>query len=598
MVISILLLNVLFQENQAIIIIITAILALTFSIIFHNINAIRTIENWHPQRRWFVTGLSYFFIIFALILLSWYVKFLVYDPGISLSLSAFYSLDSIAILTLFSIAFLLVALYLFSHRLMTNIVMAGLSKYARLGAVGVAMALSIPILIAFDLEFQLMVMLLAIFIYIILFDLFIDNQIPGITWFITWIVLFSVYLAILLGRYQYTQGASFQQMSSLFSCAFLALTLTIIILFSFSRLFSNIRFPIIGKPSLRNRIQILVILLTLLSFAVVGAVTISFFKDTVLNWQKSLYYLVDQLIKIYVFLLLATGVLAIAVANSITRPIVRVGKNLKNLTLGKNEAIEWHSSDEIGELISEYNQMIQKLEESTEKLKQSERESAWREMAKQVAHEIKNPLTPMKLSIQYLQHTVKSNPEEAQAMLQRVTHTMIEQIDGLARIATEFSNFAKMPKPENETFTLNDVVQSVFDLFAKNPENNVELNAHFTETPLQVFADKDHIIRVLNNLIKNAIQAIPEDRQGRIEVSLFADGDRAVMQVQDNGSGIAPDMQERVFQPNFTTKSSGTGLGLAMSKNIVEAAGGSIWLHSEVGKGTSFFVALPISYPS
>lgn len=591
----VLIINLLNLENSIIVTFGTALLMLGFSVLFHRVAAIDTIENWPPQKRWAITGLSYFAIITGLMLLTQYIKHLAENPKIPLTLSNFYSLNGIALLTFISITFLLVALYLFSHQLMANIALIGLSKYARLGAVAVAMTLSSPILVALDLEFHLVVMLLAIFIYIALFDLFIDNQIPGITWFITWMVLFSIYLAILLSRYN--NVTAFEQQTSLFSCAFLALTLTVIALYSFSRLFGKTQFPIIGRPSLRNRIQILVVLLTLLSFAVVGAVTISFFKNNILNWQESIYSFVNQLIKIYVFLLLATGVLAIVVANSITRPIVQVGKKLKNLTLGKNESIHWRSPDEIGELISEYNQMIQKLEESTEKLKQSERESAWREMAKQVAHEIKNPLTPMKLSIQYLQHATKSNPEEAQAMMQRVAHTLIEQIDGLARIATEFSNFAKMPKPENEIFILNEVVQSVFDLFSKNPENGVELSAQLPKESFQVFTDKNHIIRVLNNLIKNAIQAIPEDRQGRIELSLYANGDRAILQMQDNGSGIPPEMQARVFQPNFTTKSSGTGLGLAMSKNIIEAAGGSIWLESEVDQGTSFFVALPLVQP-
>ncbi len=572
----------------------SAVLVLGLAVWFHDVAAL-TVENWTTQRRWALTGLSYFAIMLGLVLLTWRIKMLAIAPNVPLRLTAFYRADGSALLALLSIAFMLLALYLFSHRLMTNIAFIGLSKYARLGALGVAMVIAAPIILAAALQFPLVVALLAAFIYIALFDLFIDNQIPGITWFIIWLVLFAFYTAILLFAYNPQAGASGDRIIALFSCAFLALTLTVLLLYLLSQLMPGMRFPLIGKSSLRNRIQVLVVVLTLLSFAVVGGVTISFYKNNVANWQQSLDGFIGALINVYAFLLLATGVLAISVANYITQPIVRLGEKLKSLQLGKNEPINWQSQDEIGDLIAEYNRMITKLEESTTKLKRSERESAWREMAKQVAHEIKNPLTPMKLSIQHLQRAIQANPKEAEVMTRRVSGTLIEQIDGLARIATEFSNFAKMPKPENQTFVLNEVIKSVFDLFAANPAHDVELKLKLPDEKLNVFADKDHIIRVLNNLLTNASQAIPDDRQGRIRVALVANGKHASVQVQDNGSGIPADMQERVFQPNFTTKSSGTGLGLAMSKNIVEAAGGRIYFTSQEREGTTFFVELPIS---
>ncbi len=592
---TLLLLHLFGQWNNPLVIMATAILVLTGSIFFHNHAAIYKLENWRPQRRWVLTSLSYFAIILAALALTGYSKLLAIESNIPLNPYHFYKLNPAAIAALGSIAFLLVALYLFSHRLMMNIAMIGLSKHTRLMALAVALIVATPLLIVTKLGFPFFVLLLAIFIYIALFDLFIDNQIPGITWFVIWLVLFALYTATVLYRYTASVSSSLHYLISLFSCAFLMLTLTVLMLFLLSRLFLNASFPIIGKPSLRNRIQVLVILLMLLAFAVVGAITVSFFQDNVPDWERHIYNFIDQLIKIYTFLLLTTGVLAIAVANSITRPIVRVGNELRHLQLGKNEPIAWQSQDEIGELITEYNRMIIKLEDSTEKLKISERESAWREMAKQVAHEIKNPLTPMKLSIQYLQRAAKSNPEEAQTLVLRVSDTLIEQIDGLARIASEFSNFAKMPKPDNQVFTLNEVVQSVFDLFAQNPENGIALSLQLPSDNLCIFADKDHIVRVLNNLIKNAIQAIPEGKQGKIDVSLYANNDRAIVQVQDNGSGIPPEMRERIFQPNFTTKNSGTGLGLAMSKSIVEAAGGSLSFESKEHEGTCFFVALPIT---
>lgn len=591
---ALLLLNWLGQPHEASTIFITATLTLGLTVLFHNTLKIN-VENCTTQRRWALTGLSYFAIILGLVLLTWRIKTLSFAPDVSLGLFDFYQADAGALLTLLSIALVLLALYLFSHRLMTNIAHIGLSKYARLGALGIALTIAAPIILGAGLQFSLVVSLLAVFIYIALFDLFIDNQIPGITWFIIWLVLFAYYTAVLLQTYNPITGNSNDRIISLFSCAFLALTLAVLLLYALSQLLPGTHFPLIGQYSLRNRIQVLVVVLTLLSFAIVGGVTISFYKSNVANWQQSINGFIGSLINVYTFLLLATGVLAISVANYITQPIVRLGEKLKNLQLGKNEPINWRSQDEIGDLIAEYNRMIAKLEESTTQLKRSERESAWREMAKQVAHEIKNPLTPMKLSIQHLQRTIQANPQEAEALTRRVSGTLIEQIDGLARIATEFSNFAKMPKPENQTFALNEVVESVFALFAANPAHNVELKLELPTEKLSVFADKDHIIRVLNNLLTNASQAIPDDRQGRIRVALVANGNFAIVQVQDNGSGIPAELQEKVFQPNFTTKSSGTGLGLAMSKNIVEAAGGRIYFASEVGKGTTFFVELPIS---
>ncbi len=301
----------------------------------------------------------------------------------------------------------------------------------------------------------------------------------------------------------------------------------------------------------------------------------------------------STLLNVYVFLLLIAGGLAIIVADSITRPLVKIGDKLKEFKLGKrNERLVWKNKDELGDLIGEYNTLIKKLEESADKLAQSEREGAWREMAKQVAHEIKNPLTPMKLSIQYLQHAFQSNPENIDSLLKRVSGTLIEQIDNLAQIATEFSNFAKMPRAENQQIELNKLVYNVYVLFSENNDIDVKLNLPI-ET-LVVFADRNHMMRVLNNLIKNAIQAIPEGRRAKIEVNLYCQDNIATVMVEDNGTGIPEDKQDKVFVPNFTTKSSGTGLGLAISKNIIESVDGKIYFETVIGEGTKFYVELPI----
>ncbi|GJM34308.1 MAG: hypothetical protein DHS20C18_33090 [Saprospiraceae bacterium] len=311
------------------------------------------------------------------------------------------------------------------------------------------------------------------------------------------------------------------------------------------------------------------------------------------NLRDDLYTFMGTLLNVYVFLLLIAGVIAIAVANSITRPIAQIGEKLRGFRLEKNEPLDWKTQDEIGALIAEYNQMIIKLEESTEKLRQSEREGAWREMAKQVAHEIKNPLTPMKLSIQHLMRAYQSQPEAIEPILKRVSKTMIEQIEGLTRIASEFSNFAKMPKAENQVFFLNEVVKSVCDLFVENQAKHVALYCEQINDSFPVFADKSQIMRVFNNLIKNAIQAIPTDREGKVEVRIYRQDDRVIVTVRDNGTGISEEMKAKVFYPNFTTKTSGMGLGLAMSKNIIQAAGGKIHFETDLNQGTTFFVELP-----
>ncbi|MEM9821382.1 MAG: ATP-binding protein, partial [Bacteroidota bacterium] len=259
----------------------------------------------------------------------------------------------------------------------------------------------------------------------------------------------------------------------------------------------------------------------------------------------------STLLNVYVFLLLIAGGIAFATADSITRPLVKIGEKLKDLKLGKrNEPLDWRSNDELGALINEYNKMIIKLQNSADKLAQSEREGAWREMAKQVAHEIKNPLTPMKLSIQYLQHAYQSTPDNIEPLLKRVSATLIEQIDNLAQIASEFSNFAKMPRAENQKTLLNGLIGSVFDLFSNE---DVELSLELPNEQFFVYADKNHLVRVFNNLIKNAIQAIPDERRGQVDVFLYKKSGKAIVRVKDNGTGIAEDKREKVFVPNFTT---------------------------------------------
>jgi len=299
------------------------------------------------------------------------------------------------------------------------------------------------------------------------------------------------------------------------------------------------------------------------------------------------------LLNIYVFLFVLTGGIAVAVSNSITAPLKVLSERLKSLKLGKkNVPLNWNQKDELGELIRDYNRMILQLEESAKIMATTERETAWREMAKQVAHEIKNPLTPMKLSLQHLQFAIENDNPNKEKLFRKVSATLIEQIDNLNRIASEFSSFAKMPEPENRVVSLNEVVASIHDLFRERKDMDIKLFVPIDD--LRVFADKDHLLRVMSNLIKNAIQAIPSDRRGLITIKLYKKADEAVIKVSDNGKGIPDEVKEKVFKPNFTSKSSGTGLGLAICANIIEGFNGKIYFETEVNKGTDFYVIIPL----
>lgn len=307
--------------------------------------------------------------------------------------------------------------------------------------------------------------------------------------------------------------------------------------------------------------------------------------------QQEIFSLLAALTNIYVFLILISVVLALFISNRITEPLRFIRESLKNLKLDEaNRAIEWNSKDEIGELVEEYNRTLNELVQSAELLARSERESAWREMAKQVAHEIKNPLTPMKLSIQMLQRSKNDGVEDLSERIDRVTNTLIEQIDTLSNIATEFSSFAQMPKPSIQKVELKQLLESTAQLY-RNSEVEIELNFE-TDNDAVVQADKEQMLRVFNNLIKNGIQAVDDGIKPKIVLSVVGNDDQWTVMVKDNGSGISEDLQNKIFAPNFTTKSSGMGLGLAMVKNIVESVNGEVSFISEIGKGTTFYVSL------
>ncbi|HEY1021221.1 MAG TPA: HAMP domain-containing sensor histidine kinase, partial [Flavisolibacter sp.] len=303
------------------------------------------------------------------------------------------------------------------------------------------------------------------------------------------------------------------------------------------------------------------------------------------------------IINLNAFILLIAGVVALFITNRITRSFSIIGNKMKEVTLGKtNQEIEWNKNDEIGELVTQYNKMVRQLEESASALAKSEREGAWREMARQVAHEIKNPLTPMKLSIQYLQKAIQNNQPNVQDLTTNVASTLIEQIDHLSKIAADFSQFANIGNKRVESIDLHNVIGSLLDLFSTNPKVTVTWQP--VEQPVVMQVDKTHMNRLFTNLLANAVDACSERQQCVVTITEKIIGNDLQVAISDNGDGIPQEMQVKIFTPNFTTKTSGTGLGLAMCKSIVEQAGGRIWFTTKEGVGTTFFVQLPLNAPS
>ena len=315
-----------------------------------------------------------------------------------------------------------------------------------------------------------------------------------------------------------------------------------------------------------------------------------FIKQDTYNQEISTY--IVAFINLYVLLFLASIIAAVFIADQITRPLVLIQQNLQKMQLGKrNEPILYTRKDEIGSLVDEYNKKVEELSISAELLARSERESAWREMAKQIAHEIKNPLTPMKLNIQYLQRA-KGKDEDYNKYLDRVTSTMIEQIDNLSNIATEFSNFAKIPTASNQVFRLAGQLQRTIDLYQASEQAEIVFEPNDCAL-VEVNADKEQLSRAIINLVKNAIQSVPEDRTAEIKISLSRRENMVIIAISDNGGGIPLELRHKLFTPSFTTKTSGMGLGLAIVKNIVENFSGKIWFETELGKGTTFFIEIP-----
>ena len=311
------------------------------------------------------------------------------------------------------------------------------------------------------------------------------------------------------------------------------------------------------------------------------------------NLKNEISNFLVTIINLNAFIFLIAGIVALFIANRITKSFEVISDKMKKVNLEqRNEYIEWKRNDELGALVVEYNKMVSKLDESARALVKTEREGAWREMARQVAHEIKNPLTPMKLSMQFLQKSIESNAPNVKELTESVARTLVEQIDHLSQIAGEFSQFANIENPKKEIFDINDALQTVLHLYVSN--DRIRITQQLLPQKIMIEADKTHINRLFTNLVLNALQSIPEDTMARISINESIGAGYVIIEIADNGSGIAEDIRSKIFAPNFTTKTSGTGLGLAMCKRMVEQAKGEIWFETNSDKGTTFFVKLPI----
>jgi two-component system nitrogen regulation sensor histidine kinase NtrY len=310
------------------------------------------------------------------------------------------------------------------------------------------------------------------------------------------------------------------------------------------------------------------------------------------DYKKRVGSLLNAMINIYALIFIAIGLLAIIIARQITNPLNIIQYSLSKTIYGqKNEPIKWERNDEIGALITEYNNMIAALEHSAQKLAQSERESAWREMAKQVAHEIKNPLTPLKLGLQLLEKSWRDKDPKFDQKFERFSKSFVEQIESLSSIASEFSAFAKMPDTKIERIDIFNMLTQAVTIFKQM--DNIKILYQAPDDPFIINADRDQLLRCFNNLLKNAIEATPQGRFGIIEISYLITSKNILLSIKDNGNGIPENLREKIFEPNFTTKSSGTGLGLAFVKNSIENAGGKVWFETVIGTGTTFYFSLP-----
>ncbi len=324
-------------------------------------------------------------------------------------------------------------------------------------------------------------------------------------------------------------------------------------------------------------------------FKPIGILHLPYLEDNTFQ-EKELKEFLFRLGMMNLFMLFIASIIAYFMSKYITKSIKNVSEKINQTRLDKRneKIILTNASEEIFNLVNAYNDMVEELGESAVKLAKSEREQAWREMAKQVAHEIKNPLTPMRLTVQSFEQRFDVNDPNIKEKINEFSKSLIQQIDTMSSIASAFSNFAEMPKQKREELNVVEVVKLALDIF-----NEDFIHYFHEEDALFAKLDKTQLIRVVTNLVKNATQSLVNVENPKIEVKVSNQNGNVIISVADNGKGINEEDKNRIFEPKFTTKSSGMGLGLPMIKNIVEAYNGSITFTSEINRGTVFTVTIP-----
>ncbi|MBF9253871.1 HAMP domain-containing histidine kinase [Pontibacter sp. 172403-2] len=326
-----------------------------------------------------------------------------------------------------------------------------------------------------------------------------------------------------------------------------------------------------------------------------GFIGIPFF-DSEKQLDLKLIELITTTMNIFTVMFIFFMALTFFASRALTVPLRMLAGKLKRTSLtGKNEMLAYEGADEIGMLVNEYNRMLLTLEQNKVDLAMQEKEAAWREMARQVAHEIKNPLTPMKLSLQYLQKAIAEKKPNTEQLISKIAHTLITQINILSDIATSFSSFTSMPEPKSELMDVAAALQKAVDLH--NDPATAVLTTTIPDEAVIVMADESLLVRTFNNLLLNAIQAVPASRKPHLKVTLQVEEAKnaVLISISDNGSGIPAEIRGKVFIPNFSTKYTGSGIGLAVAKRGIENAGGRIWFESAEGKGTTFYISLPLA---
>jgi two-component system, NtrC family, nitrogen regulation sensor histidine kinase NtrY len=314
------------------------------------------------------------------------------------------------------------------------------------------------------------------------------------------------------------------------------------------------------------------------------------FFQSIYSAEKNQISILVNILNIFALIFIVLIALSYFVTRWLTFPLTFITQSLKRTSLTRtNQPLVWKTNDEIGLMVKEYNQMLFSLSESKAELEQTQRERAWREIAQQVAHEIKNPLTPMKLTLQQLERSIdegKASPEK----INKAISSLLTQVNTLNEIASSFSAFAKMPEPVMKPFEIVSLLKRIVDLHSQSGEIKLDL----TRREFTVKGDEQLLGRTFSNIILNALQAARPGEPAKVLVKVELADSKALLQFIDNGRGIDPRVVERMFVPHFTTKKSGSGLGLAISKQAIEQMHGRLWFETFPGKGTTFFIELPI----